>query len=355
MRVLVVDQDITMLERVSRLLGDAFSVDTVSSKASCLDLLRQNDFELVIATERLSDGSGLELLGQIGQRWPHVRRIFAADAQRLALLAHRLAPFALFRTVAYPLDADELMEALVAAHQEGKGETGSVTVEHVELGSEPEPAPTWGATSAAAGREPARAQAPGATTLAEARAAALSGLALAQHDPRRGAMTARKPVSVGRAAARPAPSRGPPTPAARAPAVHGSALGIAVLAVLCLAGSAGIVLLRHSVHTSPPRPAVPPPLRAAVAPPAASPRSGTLERPSQHGSRAESHRSRTHARTRAPAAELAGAPGPAAPLPPEDFGPPRPARAPAPPADTFSGRTLEQSEAGAPRAADGAR
>lgn len=68
MRVLIVDQDSTMLEAIARALADYFSIDIVTSKADCLDLLRTNPFDVVISCERLEDGSGLELLSQISKR-----------------------------------------------------------------------------------------------------------------------------------------------------------------------------------------------------------------------------------------------------------------------------------------------
>jgi CheY-like chemotaxis protein len=115
MRVLVVDQDSASNLGVTRSLRDLYTVDCVTNKAACLDLLRSNSFEVIVATERLEDGSGLELLGQISKKWPSVLRIFAADRQRLQLLRGRLGPFELFQTLAYPIDADKLLAALQKA------------------------------------------------------------------------------------------------------------------------------------------------------------------------------------------------------------------------------------------------
>src|SRR5579859_7321972 len=112
MRVLVVDQDSASNLAITRSLRDLYTVDCVTNKADCLDLLRSNSFEVIVATERLEDGSGLELLGQIAKKWPSVLRIFAADRQRLQLLRGRLGPFELFQTLAYPIDVDKLLAAL---------------------------------------------------------------------------------------------------------------------------------------------------------------------------------------------------------------------------------------------------
>jgi CheY-like chemotaxis protein len=108
MRVLVVDQDSEMLEAVAR----AFEVDVATSKATCVDLLRANDFDVLVACERLSDGSGLELLSHVAKRWPAVVRILAMEPSRRAMLRGKLGPFKLFETIAYPIDEQELEAVL---------------------------------------------------------------------------------------------------------------------------------------------------------------------------------------------------------------------------------------------------
>src|SRR5258708_31916858 len=115
MRVLVVDQDSELLTAITRSLSEYFAIDAVTTKADCLDLLRANEFEVIVAGERLEDGSGLELLGQLGKHRPGMLRIFAAEGERLKLLKGRLGPFGLFRTLSYPIEARQLLAALSAA------------------------------------------------------------------------------------------------------------------------------------------------------------------------------------------------------------------------------------------------
>jgi TonB family protein len=115
MRVLVVDQDSALLTAITRLLGEYFSIDAVTTKADCLDLVRTNEFDVIVAGERLEDGSGLELLGQMGRDRPDMLRIFAVDRERLKLLKGRLGPFRLFRTLSYPIAPRQLLAALSAA------------------------------------------------------------------------------------------------------------------------------------------------------------------------------------------------------------------------------------------------
>jgi TonB family protein len=136
MRVLVVDQDSTSNLAITRSLRDLYSVDCVTNKGDCLDLLRSNIFEVIVATERLEDGSGLELLGQISKKWPSVLRIFAADRQRLQLLRGRLGPFELFQTLTYPIDSERLIATLDLAHAAQNADADTSDIQHVELSGE---------------------------------------------------------------------------------------------------------------------------------------------------------------------------------------------------------------------------
>jgi protein TonB len=139
MRVLVVDQDSASNEAIARSLRELYTVDAVTNKGDCLDLLRSNTFEVIVATERLEDGSGLELLGTVAKKWPSVLRIFAADRRRLQLLKGRLGPFELFQTLTYPIDPDRLIAtlSLAGAAQDANADTSNI--QHVVLSGEPPP------------------------------------------------------------------------------------------------------------------------------------------------------------------------------------------------------------------------
>jgi TonB family protein len=141
MRVLVVDQDSTLLTAITRTLGEYFSIDAVTTKADCLDLVRFNEFEVIVAGERLEDGSGLELLGSLARSRPDMLRIFAAERERLKLLKGRLGPFGLFRTLSYPIEPRQLLAALsAAAGIEEEVEEATEAQDSAPPPSEPEPA-----------------------------------------------------------------------------------------------------------------------------------------------------------------------------------------------------------------------
>ena len=138
MRVLVVDQDSTLLTEISQLLGEYFAIDAVTNKLDCLDLVRSNQYEVIVAGERLADGSGLELLGQLARSRPDMLRVFAAEHERLQLLKGRLAPFGLFRTLSYPIQPRQLLAALSAAA--GVGAEVEETEAEAPEPAEPQPA-----------------------------------------------------------------------------------------------------------------------------------------------------------------------------------------------------------------------
>ncbi len=111
MRALLADRDENLLEAVACGLRP-LALDVATTKARCIDLLRPKRYDLLIACERLEDGSGLALLGEAERRWPAMLRVFAVAPHRLALLKGRLVPFNLHRTIAYPVDPAHVRELL---------------------------------------------------------------------------------------------------------------------------------------------------------------------------------------------------------------------------------------------------
>ncbi|HVW69803.1 MAG TPA: hypothetical protein VHB68_12565 [Steroidobacteraceae bacterium] len=199
MRVLVVDQDSTLLTAITQTLGEYFAIDAVTTKADALDLVRVNEFEVIVAGERLADGSGLELLGQLARNRPDMLRIFSAERERLSLLKGRLGPFKLFRTLVYPIQPRQLLAALSAA--------GGVENEEDEAAVEESPPVAIGAQSAAGmrpavsrqaavGFQPA-ASAPFAVS-AKPAAGAKSGARVKSQHPRPTLQTRTTPAAPGR-------------------------------------------------------------------------------------------------------------------------------------------------------------
>ena len=78
-RILVVDPDPDHLELLQRTLAGSWSVETSSSGDEALALARASDPHVVIADQRLSSLSGLELLNTLGERDPHLGRILLTN------------------------------------------------------------------------------------------------------------------------------------------------------------------------------------------------------------------------------------------------------------------------------------
>lgn len=115
MRVLVADRNVRLLESISLTFSHQFSIYTASDLTRCAELLQEEAFDLVIVGEKLGDGPGLSLLGQIARNWPGTLRVFAARDSRLQLLKGKLGPFGLFRTLSYPIDPGRLLATFQAS------------------------------------------------------------------------------------------------------------------------------------------------------------------------------------------------------------------------------------------------
>lgn len=135
MRVLLVDHDPAVLSAAARALQGLIDCAQVTSKQDCLARLREGGYDIVVACERLADGSGLDLLATLGLSEPDVLRIFAADGERLKKLGGHLAPFKLFDTIGYPLDSMQLRSAMALAIAQ-RGDLLSGEFENIVLGDD---------------------------------------------------------------------------------------------------------------------------------------------------------------------------------------------------------------------------
>jgi hypothetical protein len=133
MRVLVADRNARLLESISRTFAHKFSIETASSREQCDDLLGNGEFDLAVISEKLADGPGLQVLGEIARNSPNTLRIFAARRSRLELLQGRLGPFGLFRTLCYPIDARKLLSALTLARAGLETDASELNIRHVAI------------------------------------------------------------------------------------------------------------------------------------------------------------------------------------------------------------------------------
>jgi ActR/RegA family two-component response regulator len=133
MRVLIADRNARLLESISRTFAHQFTIQTASSREHCDALLGNGEFDLAVISEKLADGPGLQVLGEIARNSPDTLRIFAARRSRLELLKGKLGPFGLFRTLSYPIDAQKLFSALTLARAGLETEAPELTVRQVAV------------------------------------------------------------------------------------------------------------------------------------------------------------------------------------------------------------------------------
>lgn len=141
MRILIADRNGLLLESIARSFAGQFCIQSATSHEQCNKLLCQSQFDLVVVSEKLADGSGLHLLGQIARNSPDTLRVFAARRARLELLKGKLGPFGLFRTLSYPINPRELHSLLMLTRSGLETEMPVVAVAAAKAAASP-PTPT---------------------------------------------------------------------------------------------------------------------------------------------------------------------------------------------------------------------
>jgi protein TonB len=155
MRALIVDHDPAVLESATRMLAGLLETVTATSKGECLAHLRAGDIGVIVACERLADGSGLDLLARVSRSHPEPLRILAADLERVKMLGAHLTPFELFDTIAYPIESLQL-KSVIALAIAARGDAASGEYENVVMGSDPPVPPDADDTPFASSPPPAQ-------------------------------------------------------------------------------------------------------------------------------------------------------------------------------------------------------
>jgi CheY-like chemotaxis protein len=115
MRILVADQNALLLAAIAATFGRHCEIVTATCRDTCMELVEQAQFDVVVACENLADYTGLELLSEIEALCPATIRIFAARPESLKRLGKRLDLFGLLGTLSYPIEARKLVVALKMA------------------------------------------------------------------------------------------------------------------------------------------------------------------------------------------------------------------------------------------------
>lgn len=128
-RVLIVDDEEDLTWTLSKKLSkdsDKFGVITVNSGREAIEVLNQLPVDLVITDIRMPEVSGLELLVEIKEKYPHTKVIImtaygSSDMQKSA------NERGCFRYIEKPFEINELRQFIIEALTERKGFKGSVS------------------------------------------------------------------------------------------------------------------------------------------------------------------------------------------------------------------------------------
>ncbi len=115
-RVLLVDDEPTLLRAIKRLLLDRFDVTTASSGEEALSILRSAEpFDCVVSDMKMPQMDGLELVVQIVEHWPTTVCIILTGNQDEDTLNRISNSNAVFRLLNKPTPGDELIAAIETA------------------------------------------------------------------------------------------------------------------------------------------------------------------------------------------------------------------------------------------------
>jgi two-component system response regulator RegA len=116
--LLIVDDDKAFLQRLGRAMEQrGFEVRMASSVAEGLDLTRQKAPAFAVIDLRLEDGSGLDVIAELGKARPDCRAIILTGYGNFATAVSAVKLGAV-DYLAKPADADEVTDALLAPHDE---------------------------------------------------------------------------------------------------------------------------------------------------------------------------------------------------------------------------------------------
>jgi two-component system response regulator RegA len=120
--LLIVDDDRPFLNRLARAMAArGFSVTCAETAAEGMSAIQSAPPAFAIIDMRLSDGNGLDVIGELKQRRPEARGIILTGYGNIssAVLAIKLGAF---DYLAKPTDADEIFAAIINSNISSAGE-----------------------------------------------------------------------------------------------------------------------------------------------------------------------------------------------------------------------------------------
>jgi signal transduction histidine kinase len=125
-KVLLVDDEPRLLSGLRRQLCDRFDILTAESAAEAIRVLESGEkIGAVLSDMRMPERDGIDLLEEVGERWPDIRRLMLTGNNDLETAIEAVNRGRVFRFMRKPCDTDQLAAALKEAIEEYRFVTGA--------------------------------------------------------------------------------------------------------------------------------------------------------------------------------------------------------------------------------------
>jgi two-component system, sensor histidine kinase and response regulator len=125
-KILLVDDEPRLLAGLRRRLADRFNILIAESANDAIGVIESEDnIAVVVSDMRMPERDGIDLLAEVGERWPDIRRLMLTGNNDQDTAIEAVNRGRVFRFFRKPCDADELAGALNEAIQEYRFLTGA--------------------------------------------------------------------------------------------------------------------------------------------------------------------------------------------------------------------------------------
>ena len=137
--ILLVDDEPEILQSLKGLLRREFELYTAESGKEALAILEQHEIHVVVTDERMPQMTGVQLMGQVAERYPEAIRIVFTGYADINAVIDAINKGGLYRYITKPWDPDEFIQLLHEAARQyeviaGRRQLLSDLAEHVREG-----------------------------------------------------------------------------------------------------------------------------------------------------------------------------------------------------------------------------
>ncbi|MCA9190372.1 MAG: response regulator [Planctomycetales bacterium] len=117
-KVLLVDDNPTLLRALGRVLEERFDIETAESGTRALEMLEQEAFDVLISDFKMPSMNGIQLVTQVQKEWPNTRCMILTGNQDEDSLNQATNIAKAYRLLLKPMPVTELINAIEEAVRE---------------------------------------------------------------------------------------------------------------------------------------------------------------------------------------------------------------------------------------------